>query len=97
MSTYRAPLKDIQFALRELAGLDEVLALPGAEEVNGELVDAVVAEAGKFAQEILDPLNHTGDREGAQLEHGQVHAPAGYTAAYAQFVAAGWNGLTGDI
>ncbi|HET7158655.1 MAG TPA: acyl-CoA dehydrogenase [Burkholderiales bacterium] len=96
MSTYRAPLKDIQFALRELAGLEEILALPGAEEINGELVDAVLAQAGKFAQEVLHPLNHSGDREGARLQDGQVHAPAGFAAAYAQFVAAGWNGLTGD-
>jgi alkylation response protein AidB-like acyl-CoA dehydrogenase len=96
MSTYRAPLKDIQFALRELAGLDEIVALPGWEEVTVELVDAVLAEAGKFAQEILDPLNHSGDQEGAQLKDGQVHAPAGYAGAYTQFVAAGWNGLTGD-
>ena len=96
MSIYSAPLKDMQFALRELAGLDEVIGLPGWEEVSPELVDAVLAEAGKFAQEVLDPLNYVGDRQGARLVDGQVIAPEGYAQAYARFVEGGWNGLTGD-
>ena len=58
MSIYSAPLKDMQFAIKELAGLAEVTALPGHGEVNAELVDAVLGEAAKFAQEVLATIKH---------------------------------------
>ena len=93
MSTYTAPLKDMQFAIAEFAGLDSVAALPGCEDVNAELVEAVLTEAGKFAQGVLDPLNRSGDKQGAQWRDGVVSAPDGFKEAYAQFVEAGWNGL----
>ena len=96
MSTYAAPLKDMQFAITELAGLSEVSALPGHREVNAELVEAVLAEAAKFAQEVLDPLNRQGDKQGARLAGGQVTAPAGFKEAYHKFIAAGWNGIGGE-
>jgi alkylation response protein AidB-like acyl-CoA dehydrogenase len=96
MSIYNAPLKDMHFALHEIAGLDEVLALPGFEEITPELVDAVLAEAGRFAREVLDPLNRSGDTTGAKLDNGVVTAPAGYREAYAKFIEAGWNGLGAD-
>jgi alkylation response protein AidB-like acyl-CoA dehydrogenase len=96
MSTYTAPLKDMSFAIRELAGLAEVSALPGFSEVNAELVDAVLGEAGKFAHEVLDPLNREGDKQGAQLADGKVTAPKGFKEAYRKFIEAGWNGLGGE-
>ena len=96
MSTYAAPVKDMQFVLRELAGLQEVSALPGWEDVTPEVVDAVLAEAGKFAREVLDPLNRVGDEQGARLHQGKVTPPEGYAEAYRKFVAAGWNALTGE-
>ncbi len=96
MSTYSAPLKDMQFAIKELAGLSEVSALPGCEEVNAELVDAVLGEAAKFAQEVLDPLNREGDKQGSKLADGRVTTPKGFKEAYWQFTEAGWNGLSGQ-
>ena len=96
MSTYSAPLKDMQFAIKELAGLSEVSALPGCEEVNAELVDAVLGEAAKFAQEVLDPLNREGDKQGSKLADGRVTTPKGFMEAYRQFTEAGWNGLSGQ-
>ena len=96
MSTYAAPLKDMRFAIRELAGLSEVSALPGFGEVNAELADAVLAEAGKFAQEVLDPLNRDGDKQGARLADGKVIPPKGFKEAYRKFIEAGWNGLGGQ-
>ena len=93
MSTYTAPLKDMQFAIAEFAGLDSVAALPGCEDVNAELVEAVLTEAGKFAQGVLDPLNRVGDKQGAQWRDGVVSAPAGFAEAYRQFTEGGWNGL----
>ncbi len=95
MSTYVAPLKDMQFAIAEFAGLDSVAALPGCEEVSADLVEAVLTEAGKFAQGVLDPLNRVGDKQGAQWRDGVVTAPDGFKEAYQQFAEAGWNGLGG--
>ena len=95
MSTYHAPLKDMQFVVRELADLEGVSALPGCGEVNAELLDAVFEEAAKFAREVLDPLNRSGDRQGARVDDGTVRAPDGFVAAYRQFIDAGWNGLAG--
>ena len=97
MSTYSAPLKDMQFAIRELAGLDEVASLPPFAEVNAELARQVLEEADKFAREVFDPLNRAGDRQGARLADGEVAAPAGFKEAYRQFIEAGWNGSSTKI
>jgi alkylation response protein AidB-like acyl-CoA dehydrogenase len=85
----------MRFAIAELAGLSEVSALPGFGEANTELVDAVLAEAGKFAQEVLDPLNREGDKQGSRLVDGEVIPPKGFKEAYRKFIEAGWNGLGG--
>jgi 3-(methylthio)propanoyl-CoA dehydrogenase len=86
----------MQFALRELAGLSEVTALPAYADVNAELADQVLEEAAKFAREVLDPLNRGGDKQGAQLADGKVTAPAGFKEAYRKFIEAGWNGVGGQ-
>jgi 3-(methylsulfanyl)propanoyl-CoA dehydrogenase len=96
MSTYTAPLKDMRFVINELVGLAEIAALPGREEVSADLVDAVLGEAAKFAREALEPLNRSGDQQGARFDNGKVAAPAGFAQAYKQFVEAGWNGLSGQ-
>ncbi|MBI2296206.1 MAG: acyl-CoA dehydrogenase [Betaproteobacteria bacterium] len=96
MSTYSAPLKDMRFAIKELAGLAEVSSLPGCEEVNAELVDAVLEEAARFAQDVLEPLNRDGDRQGSKLADGKVISPRGFKEAYQRFIEAGWNGLSGQ-
>jgi len=83
----------MRFAVTELAGLSEVAALPGHGEITADLVDAVLGEAAKFAQEVLDPLNRQGDKQGARLADGKVTAPAGFKEAYRRFIEAGWNGL----
>ena len=65
MTTYIAPVRDMQFVIRELAGLERLTALPGYEEVTLELADAVLEEAAKLDSEVLAPLNKTGDEQGA--------------------------------
>jgi len=92
MSTYRAPLRDMQFVLKELAGVDAVAKLPGYEE-TGDVLDAILEEAANFASEVLDPINHTGDKEGCTWRDGEVTTPKGFKEAYAQFAKAGWIGL----
>jgi alkylation response protein AidB-like acyl-CoA dehydrogenase len=95
MSTYRAPLADMQFVLNELAGLQEVAALPGCEEAAPDTVAAILEEAARFATEVLDPLNRSGDVEGAKRQaDGSVVTPKGFKEAYRQFIENGWNGLT---
>ncbi|MGA7867245.1 MAG: acyl-CoA dehydrogenase N-terminal domain-containing protein, partial [Stellaceae bacterium] len=60
MPNYRAPLRDMQFVITELAGLEQLAALPGHEEVTPDLVEAVLEEAAKLAGEVLAPLNQPG-------------------------------------
>ncbi|MEW6165960.1 MAG: acyl-CoA dehydrogenase [Pseudomonadota bacterium] len=90
---YAPPLQDMQFVLKELAGLEEVAALPGCEEATADVVDAILEEAGKFAGGVLAPLNAVGDRAGCRWQDGVVTMPAGFGEAYRQFVENGWNGL----
>ena len=95
MSQYHAPLKEMLFVMNELAGLEQVAKLPGFEEATPDTVAAILEEASKFATEVLDPLNASGDREGARrLDDGTVRTPAGFKEAYLQYCANGWNGLT---
>ncbi|CAN5367012.1 acyl-CoA dehydrogenase [soil metagenome] len=94
---YTAPLRDMQFVLRELAPLNTVAALPGCEEVSTDLVDAILEEAGKFATGVLSPLNRVGDTEGATWSDGQVATAPGWKDAYRQFTDGGWNALSCDV
>ena len=96
MSEYVAPLKDIRFAMQELAGLDQVIALPGCEEASSDVVDAILDEAAKFAGAVLSPLNRVGDRDGAKWKDTVVTTSPGFKEAYRQFVDNGWNGLGCD-
>jgi alkylation response protein AidB-like acyl-CoA dehydrogenase len=93
MSAYAAPLKDMRFVLNELAGLAEVAKLPGCEEASPDTVDAILEEASKFASEVLDPLNYSGDQEGSVWKDGQVRTPKGFKDAYRKYVDAGWGAL----
>src|SRR3546814_1081629 len=83
----------MRFVLREMSDLGGVAALPGCGEATAELVDAGLEEAGKLATDVLAPLNHTGDVEGARLENGVVRTPSGFKDAYGAYVAGGWNGV----
>ncbi|MDP3841205.1 MAG: acyl-CoA dehydrogenase [Oxalobacteraceae bacterium] len=94
MIDYNAPLRDMQFILSGLAGLDEISSLPGCEEATPDLAEAILEEAGKFAAGVLAPINRTGDQQGCRLEGERVIAPDGWQEAYAQFQSAGWVGLS---
>ncbi|MDH5220822.1 MAG: acyl-CoA dehydrogenase [Betaproteobacteria bacterium] len=93
MSAYVAPLKDMRFVLKELAGLAEVAKLPGYGEADADTVDAILGEAAKFATGVLDPLNRTGDTEGSRWKDGAVATPKGFKDAYRQYVEGGWAAL----
>ena len=94
--SYQAPLKDMRFVLNELAGLGEVAKLPGYQDATPDTVDAILEQASKFASEVLDPINHIGDQEGAVWSDGEVKTPKGFKAAYQQYVEGGWGALPFD-
>ena len=94
--TYTAPLADMRFALREVAGLSGVAALPGYEHATDDTIDAVLEEAAKLAGNGLAPLNRDGDKVGAKLENGVVRTAPGFAAIYKEFVEGGWNSLPFD-
>ncbi len=94
--TYTAPLADMRFALREVAGLSDVAALPGYEHATDDTIDAVLEEAAKLAGNGLAPLNREGDKVGAKLENGVVRTAPGFAGIYKEFVEGGWNSLPFD-
>jgi 3-(methylthio)propanoyl-CoA dehydrogenase len=96
MSAYTAPLKDMRFVLNELAGLGAVSKLPGYEDATPDTVDAILEEASKFASEVLDPLNYSGDQEGSNWKDGKVTTPKGFKEAYKQYADGGWAALPFD-
>ncbi|MBK8891022.1 MAG: acyl-CoA dehydrogenase [Dechloromonas sp.] len=96
MSEYAAPLKDIRFAMQDLAALDQIVALPGCQEATPDVVDAILEEAAKFAGGVLSPLNQVGDKEGARWKDTVVTTSPGFKQAYRQFVDNGWNALGCD-
>jgi 3-(methylthio)propanoyl-CoA dehydrogenase len=96
MSDYRAPIKDMQFLIKEVIGLQQVNTIPAFSEVSEDLVDQILEEAGKFAGGVLAPLNRAGDKQGAKWHENGVTTTPGFKDAYKQFVDAGWNGLASE-
>src|SRR5687768_11671812 len=85
----------MKFVLKHVVGLDQVNKLEGWEEVTDDVVEAILEEAGKFASEVLSPLNATGDRTGAKWKDGSVTTPPGFKEAYHQYVQSGWGNILG--
>ncbi len=91
--SYNAPVKDMMFVLKELAGLEQVSQLPGCEDANEETVDAVLNENAKFTSEVVAPLNWSGDVEAANWKDGVVTTAKGFKEAFKAFGEQGWQGL----
>ncbi len=96
MAEFNPPLREMQFVIEELVGLETVNSLPGYEEATSDLVRAVLDEAGKMGRDVLSPLNRSGDLEGSRLENGVVVTPTGFREAYRAYVEGGWNGIQFD-
>ncbi|KDB05934.1 Isovaleryl-CoA dehydrogenase [Burkholderia sp. lig30] len=91
--SYIAPVKDMLFVLKELAGIDDVAKLPGFEDAGFDTAQAVLDESAKFCGEVLAPLNAEGDRHPSSWSNGEVTATPGFKEAFRQFVEGGWQGL----
>jgi len=97
MPAYKAPLREIRFVLYELLKADTLSnSIPAYAEATPDTIDAILEAAGKFCEEELQPINHSGDEEGCKFESGVVTTPKGFKEAYAKFVEAGWPGLPCD-
>jgi alkylation response protein AidB-like acyl-CoA dehydrogenase len=97
MSHYQPNIQDMQFVLSHvLNASDQLKSLPVFEELDDELVQQVLDEAGKFVGEVVAPLNRDGDEIGAQWQDGKVTMPPGFQAAYQMFWQAGWPALSAD-
>ncbi len=91
--SYSAPVKDMLFVMRELAGLPDIRQLPGCEDATDETVAAVLEENARFMSEVVAPLNWTGDIKPSSWSDGKVTTTPGFKEAFRQFVEAGWQGL----
>jgi alkylation response protein AidB-like acyl-CoA dehydrogenase len=97
MAVYKAPLRDMRFVLDEVFKASEFWAsVPALNEVDRDTVDAILEESAKLNENVIFPLNRTGDEEGAQFNNGAVTTPKGFKEAFRQFGEGGWIGLGAD-
>jgi alkylation response protein AidB-like acyl-CoA dehydrogenase len=98
MPEYIAPQRDIRFVMNELLHSGDLYqTLPGCEEATEDLLNTIVAEAAKFSEEVLAPLNRSGDEEGCHWDDGVVTTPKGFREAYQQYVENGWPSLAAPL
>ncbi|MBL0967583.1 MAG: acyl-CoA dehydrogenase C-terminal domain-containing protein [Brevundimonas sp.] len=94
---YKAPVRDLTFILSEVLEIDRYTNQPGFQDVSSELAQQILEEAGRFAEEVIAPINNPGDKEGCHwAEGGVVTTPEGWKEAYHQMVEAGWPSLMMD-
>ncbi|MEQ8935812.1 MAG: acyl-CoA dehydrogenase family protein, partial [Amphiplicatus sp.] len=89
--TFATPVRDMRFALKQMAGFDALKSAYPA--IDDDTVDAILDEMAKYCDQAVAPLNEGSDRNGAKLENGVVRTSPGFKEAYRQYVEAGWNGL----
>ena len=91
--SFRAPVKDQLFCMKELAGIDQVATIPGFEDAGFETAQAVLEESAKFNEGVVAPLNWSGDQDHGSWDNGVVRASKGFKEAYAALAEGGWQGL----
>src|ERR1700712_57617 len=93
MTIYRAPVEDFRFLIHEFLEVEKHRDLPLYEDMSPDLIEDILTNAGKFCEEVLHPINQSGDEEGAHFENGVVRTPKGFKEAYKAYSEAGWGGL----
>src|SRR5277367_4436145 len=95
MPTYRAPVDEVMFLLRDVFHVERYNNLPGFADATPDLVEAVLAETAKFCEDVLTPLNRVGDKEGCKRHtDGSVTTPTGFKDAYKRLTEGGWIGAS---
>ena len=95
MPTYKAPLRDMNFLINEVLDFPSHYArLSSGGDATPDMVEAILQGAAKLCEEVLAPLNLSGDSEGCHFEAGHVSTPVGFKEAYREFVEGGWQGLS---
>jgi acyl-CoA dehydrogenase len=95
MSSYKAPLEDVSFLLNDVFQIDRYNNLPGFSDASADVREAILAEAAKLSEEVLQPLNRVGDLEGCtRHDDGRVTTPKGFKEAFRQVAEGGWLGLS---
>jgi alkylation response protein AidB-like acyl-CoA dehydrogenase len=94
--TYQAPVKEMMFLMNHLAGLEQISRLPYFSEasVDADTTEAILNESAKFSEEVLAPLNWTGDQQPSYFKDGHVVTTPGFKEAFEKYVEAGWQGVT---
>ena len=95
MPSYKAPLEDVSFLLNDVFQIDRYNNLPGFSDASADVREAILAEAAKLSEEVLQPLNRIGDLEGCtRHDDGRVTTPKGFKEAFKQLAEGGWLGLS---
>src|SRR6201992_3016916 len=95
MRVYRAPLEDYRFLLHEFFEVEKQTDVPQFGDLSAGGMDGVLASAAKICEDVLQPLNQSGDEEGCHFENGVVRTPKGFKEAYKSYCEAGWGGVGG--
>jgi hypothetical protein len=93
MPTYTAPVRDMQFILYDLLKIDQYSDIEGFADASPDVVASILEEGAKLTQEVLQPINLSGDEEGCHLENNAVRTPKGFKEAYKTYIEGGWGGL----
>lgn len=97
MSEYKAPVKEMKFTLNDVIDIAEVTAIDKFQDVDDDIIEAILQEGVKFTGEVLSPLNRSGDLNPATVSDGVVTTSPGFKEAYQQYCENGWNGITSNI